>query len=237
MSNPYFQFKQFTVYQDQCAMKVCADACILGASVAKNNARSILDIGAGTGLLSLILAQKLPSSTIHTVEIDANTAQQAQQNITDSPWSNQIHVFHESIQSYSQTCKEKYDLIVSNPPFFLNHKQSKKHQLNLARHTIQLSFQELIESIQQLLSPQGAFHILLPVYESQLLESVANNYGFYPYQKLLVKNQPQSIPHRAILSYQAKQKDLIINELSIRDKNNNYTTDYVELMKDFYLFF
>jgi tRNA1Val (adenine37-N6)-methyltransferase len=171
-----FQFKQFTIHQDQCAMKVSTDACILGAWVDVAQAENILDIGAGTGLLSLMMAQR-STACIDAVELDTPAFEQAKSNIAESNWGDRVEVFLGKIQDFSSD--KKYDYIVSNPPFYQNHLKSEKVQKNQAHHTETLSFEELLDSVLRLRTTSGKFAVLLPAYEAKVLEDLAVSKGFF----------------------------------------------------------
>jgi tRNA1Val (adenine37-N6)-methyltransferase len=164
MANPFFQFKQFTVFHDQCAMKVTTDACLFGAWVAKKmseknwNEKKMLDIGTGSGLLSLMIAQQ-NNLFIDAVEIDIFAAKQAKENLASSPYADRLRLFPCNILAFEQT---GYDCIVSNPPFYENELISPKQEKNIARHSQQLSLKDLIASINQKLNADGIFFLLLP---------------------------------------------------------------------------
>ncbi|HRH61625.1 MAG TPA: methyltransferase, partial [Chitinophagaceae bacterium] len=179
MSNNYFRFKQFTIHQDKCAMKVCTDACLFGSLITQflisnHNLLHVLDIGAGTGLLSLMYAQKNSAAIIHAVEIDEGAAQQAIENFTVSPWKERLELHNTSIQQFSNTVIQQYNLIISNPPFFENDLKSGNHKRNLALHSSELSFEELLEAISKLLAADGVFAVLVPYHRAdEMLELAA----------------------------------------------------------------
>ena len=143
MANSYFEFKKFKIYQDRSAFKVTTDACILGAYVHALNPDSICDIGTGTGIIALMLAQKYPGSTIDAVEIDRSSAIQAQENVKASPWSEKISIFNQSIQDFSIHNKRKYNLIVCNPPYYEDHLRPKDNQRHLAMHNYKISMKSI----------------------------------------------------------------------------------------------
>lgn len=165
MANTYFSFKSFTVHQEKAAMKVCTDACLFGAWTSlhaiKPDTKQILDIGTGTGLLSLMLAQ-FTNATIDAVEIDENAAMQAKENFIASPWKDQLFVHHESMEDYLHRQNNKFDLIISNPPFFENQLKSSQHNRNLAMHSQQFSFNLLAKGMADLLSDKGIGALLIP---------------------------------------------------------------------------
>src|ERR1700761_704251 len=201
MSNPYFRFKQFTIYQDRCAMKVCTDACILGAWFADKAPAwsSVLDIGSGTGLLMLMLAQK-HKGDIRGIELDLECFRQLQENIGQSPWRQKLRVFPGDARSFS--FPGKFDFIISNPPFYENDLPAVTEAANLARHSKELTLSELLEVIDANLSPQGSFGVLLPYHRTAWFEELAfSRYGFSLVEKLLIRQTPRHDFFRSILYF------------------------------------
>ncbi|QHL87270.1 methyltransferase [Nibribacter ruber] len=238
MANDYFQFKQFLIKQDQCAMKVCTDSCVLGASVEVDGATRVLDIGAGTGLLSLMVAQRTSEETqIEAVEIDAAAAQQAKTNISASPWANRIQLHAQSLQEFAQTQPEPFDVIISNPPFFQASLKSADSAKNVAKHTETLSFNELLQFAHQYLTPSGRLHILLPPHEAKVLEREAHRLGFHTYHILWLEATPGGKLLRAIHSYAKTPAALSQTRLAVREKDNAYTAEFQALLRPFYLIF
>ena len=235
MSNSYFQFKQFRIQQDQCAMKVCTDACILGAWFAEKipSLSSVLDIGSGTGLLMLMLAQK-NKSEIDGIEVDLNAYKQQKENIEQSPWKNQLHAFPGDIRSFSFS--GKYDFIISNPPFYENDLQSVSSSRNLAMHSKELRLQELLLAIDANLDPGGSFGILIPYHRLNEFEGLAYELKFYPNEKLFIQQTPNHEYFRVVLHLSRNQEDFIDEStLTIQQEDGGYTNEFVELMKDYYL--
>lgn len=219
-------------------MKVCTDACILGAYIDVSERRRILDIGAGTGLLSLMMAQRTESK-IDAVEIDENAYNQALENIIESPFGNQIKLYHSSIQGFAKGYENEYDLIISNPPFFQNSLKSPDNQANKAHHDTTLTFEELISSIKKLLASRGIFMVLLPPFEMQRFEKIATQNEFFLHKKLKVRHSSKHKIFREICSF-SYQKTAIIseNELNIyEDDNKTYSENFKSLLKDYYLIF
>lgn len=236
--NQSFQFKQFIVKQDRTAMKVCTEACILGSYVAVSEANKILDIGTGTGLLALMLAQRATKNAIiHAVEIDQEAFEQAQENIQNSPFASKIQVFHQAIQGFASHCAEQYDLIVSNPPFYQQHLRSANSKRNQALHAQTLTFSELSSAVTQLLAPTGTFVVLLPVFETQQLTELLSKQNLFPQQQLVIKNQADGGIFRLITAFGFKEKTIKSSELFIRDKTSEYSNEFVALLKDYYLIF
>ena len=180
-----FTFKQFTINQDRCAMKVCTDACILGASTDVENVSKILDIGTGTGLLSLMIAQRT-NAQIDAVEIDEDAYQQAVMNVQESVFASKIRVHHQRIQDC--LVEDSYDLIISNPPFYQQSLKSADAKVNRALHTVELSFDDIIDSSIRLLSPNGKFVVLLPPFEMEKLIQIAKKKGLYLSKKMLIRH-------------------------------------------------
>ena len=234
MSNTYFQFKQFKIEQDKCAMKVCTDSCLFGAWLhVEENVTTILDIGCGTGLLSLMLAQKT-AAKIDAVEIDASAYLQAKQNIESSIFSNNISIFNEDILQFS--AHEKYDFIVCNPPFYENEKVSETHGEKLAKHSLKLTLENLIQKIKKLLHTNGKFAILLPYFRAIEFENKCNTNQLYIERKLLLKQTPTHTYFRVcyMVGLQ-KTKEIQLDTLTIKDENNEYTSSFISLLKPYYL--
>lgn len=243
MANAYFQFKQFRIEQDRCAMKVSTDACILGAYTAQSiqqNTHYVLDIGTGTGLLSLMLAQAMQAQ-ITAIEIDENAYLQAKVNFEASKWAGRLQIFHQAVQNFStpiQKTREKFDLIICNPPFFVDSLKSPQKEKNLARHTDSLSFEDLLNCSDRLASKNAKFIVLLPVAESLLLEKELRkgNYNFFILEKLFIEDNPNKPPHRVILTLGREEKVLVEKILTVKDIAGSYTTDFIRLMKEYYLY-
>lgn len=249
MPNTYFQFKKFRIEQADCAMKVSTDACILGAYVAKNYAQSpktILDIGAGTGLLSLMLAQA-SQANITAVEIDEKSFLQAKSNFANSNWTSRLYIFYQSFQEYAKAFSPtlSYDLLICNPPFFVNSLKSEKKEKNLARHTDSLPFEDLLIGAEKLTHQGSLFIVLLPVRESEIFENILQDFYlqstyFQVIEKLFISDNPSTKPHRVILTLkklsQNHDSEIITKLLTIKDATGAYTSDFVDLMKDYYLY-
>ena len=233
MSNDYFQFKKFRIEQSKSAMKVCTDACILGAFTNPGKAKRILDIGTGTGLLSLMLAQKSPAM-IDAVEIEQNAFEQARENIFESSWKAQITVHHTSIQAFFKD-HASYDLIISNPPFFKNQLKSPTLSKNIALHNEALSFEELMQAVARLLKQDGKFYVLLPAYESELLIKEGLPYQLHLNKKLNIKDRKKSALLRIISIFSFTESPIEELELIIKNEQGEYTEDFVKLLKEYYL--
>ncbi len=262
MSNPYFQFKQFTIYQDRCAMKVTTDASLFGAWVAgqlgswavgqsgslqSGNQQSgswavgsrtignIMDIGTGTGLLSLMVAQKNPLVRIDAIEIDAEAAAQAKENFDDSTWDERVTIMNIDARTFIP--EAKYDCIISNPPFYENELRSPDSKKNIARHE-GLELKELLGIIKNNLFPDGRFYLLLPYKRNPDIKDLLGKHELAILQMVFVR---QSITHdyfRIMLMGKLKNNEPVetmIDEISIRDDQEQYTKEFIGLLKDYYL--
>ena len=161
MSNPFFKFKRFTVYHDRCAMKVGTDGVLLGAWTDVEGVRSVLDVGTGTGLIALMLSQRCDAA-VQAIDIDEDAVIQARENVKNSPWPEQIEVRQEDVREFAETCGRRFDLIVSNPPYFTEKVMCPEQRRNAARHTEGLAFSELAAAVSALLAEQGRFSVVLP---------------------------------------------------------------------------
>ena len=235
MSNPYFQFKQFTIVQEKGAMKVTTDACIQGAWTpvlpAINN---VLDIGAGTGLLSLMLAQRNPNISIDGIESDTHAANEARDNVMSSPWKDRINISAGDVRTY--TFQHKYDLIISNPPFFNNSLLGKERNKNIARHTLSLSYVELLKVMEDYLEADGYFSVMLPSAEYLQWKSLAKANNWFERSTLSIRHRDQASANRVVGIF-CKNEIAAVNqdELIIMDDSDNYTQDFTDLLSPFYL--
>ncbi|KEO73713.1 tRNA1(Val) (adenine(37)-N6)-methyltransferase [Anditalea andensis] len=235
-----FTFKQFIVKQDQCALKVNTDAVLLGALAETVQPEDILDIGAGTGVISLMLAQRYPYSNLSSVEIEYKAFLQAKDNFENSPWSDRMQVFHIPFQEYvnSLNGSKKYDLIVSNPPYYHNHLKSLTLEKNIALHSDLLTFEELSVGIAELLSPQGKFYAILPPVQMKRLEICLSKQGLYPHEIVEVKDRPATKPIRLITSFAFGASTSPYHvKMNIKDDNGNYAETYASLLQDFLIIF
>lgn len=219
-------------------MKVCTDACLFGAvsaaAMAEMNDIAVLDIGAGTGLLSLMTAQKNNTAIIDAVEVDEAAATQATENFVASPWKDKLTVHHTAVQQF--TAAHSFGFIISNPPFFENDLRSDDGKRNLALHSAALSLEELLDNIDRLLATDGTFGVLLPYHRSNYFEKLAVAKGFHPTQKTLVKQTPKHGYFRSILFFSKIETATSSNEITIRDADNNYSHAFTQLLKDYYLY-
>lgn len=237
--NSFFRFKQFTVNQDKCAMKVCTDACVLGAWADLEGSGKILDIGTGTGLLALMVAQRNTFSEIDAVELDPDAFSQAVGNVEKSAFHSRINVVNSSIQDF--VTDEKYECIITNPPFFQSDLLSPHVKKNQAHHAVSLSFDELLISMERLLSQTGRYNILLPTDESEIFNKKVAGLGWVMSRKLILCHDPTKKPFRQLMTFQRNQTiglQVVIENLYIFEKDGKtYSPEFKELMKDFYLIF
>ena len=234
MPNTFFRFREFTIHQDKSVMKVCTDACILGAWSARRirNEKKILDIGAGTGLLSLMLAQKT-EALIDAIEIDPESAAQARGNITHSPWSDRVRLTEGDIRNC--LLPGDYDFIISNPPFYESDLRSPEERKNRAKHNESLRLDELMVSIRSHLKETGSYTILLPFHRSRYFEQLSLSNDFFLREKLDVRQTNAHLPFRSIclFSYQ-KPEQVSQKELIIKIENGKYSPEFNEMMNDYY---
>jgi tRNA1Val (adenine37-N6)-methyltransferase len=202
--NTHFTFKQFRIDQRDCAMKVSSDGCLFGAWINPNGARRVLDIGTGSGLLALMLAQRAaPETRIDAVEISPQAARMARQNVAGSPFATMIHVYEEPIQQFQPEDAQRYDLIVANPPFFLDALLGKNKARNLARHALEdgLDFIAMLQAVMRLLADDGTFWLLLPPIELQKFSDLASTYGLHELQRVAVSHKPGDPINRLISAF------------------------------------
>jgi len=242
MSNSYFQFKQFTIQQDRCAMKVTTDACLFGAWVAseieygKLQIENVLDIGTGTGLLSLMIAQKNPGTNIYAIEIDKDAATQARENFDTSLWKDKLAILHEDVKDHSFF--EKFDLIISNPPFYEKELKSSTENKNVAHHGESLTLEKLLNVIKNNLNPNGDFFLLLPYKRNEEIKKLFKDHQLAISKILFVR---QSVKHdyfRIILKGKfktQKEDETEFDEISIWDEQQQYIPEFIKLLKDYYL--
>ncbi|KQB42920.1 tRNA1(Val) (adenine(37)-N6)-methyltransferase [Flavobacterium daejeonense] len=232
-----FQFKQFSVDQDRCAMKIGTDGVLLGAwTPIENNPFSILDIGTGTGIIALMLAQRSNAEQIDALEIDEEAYEQATDNFENSPWNDRLFCFHAGLDEFVEEPEDEYDLIVSNPPFYSENYKSNSEQRDLARFQDAMPFEDLVEAADLLLSENGIFSVIIPFKEEENFLALANEYELYPLKITRVKGAPNSEIKRSLLAFSRNKKsDFPVDELIIETARHQYTPEYIELTKEFYL--
>lgn len=232
-----FQFKQFSVEQDRCAMKIGTDGVLLGAwAPLLNNPFSVLDIGAGTGIISLMIAQRSNAQQIDALEIDEDAYEQAVENFENSPWGDRLFCFHAGLDEFMDEPEDEYDLIVSNPPFYTEDYQSGNEQRDLARFSDALPFEDLVEAADLLLSENGIFAVIIPFKEEEKFIALAKDFDLFPMKITRVKGTPSTEIKRSLLAFSRNPaENFLIDELVIETSRHIYTPEYIELTKDFYL--
>ncbi|MCW3122217.1 MAG: methyltransferase [Flavipsychrobacter sp.] len=235
MSNSYFRFKQFNIDQEHCAMKVTTDACIQGAwTPLLPHVHRALDIGAGTGLLSLMLAQRNADITIDAIELDNEAATQASNNVAASSWENRINIIAGDVCTHPFSCR--YDMIISNPPFFNNSLLSDKQNKNLARHTLSLTYTDLLNAISANLSDDGYASVLLPYAEYKIWQSLLLKGGWVEFNRLEICHSPNAAVKRVICVFGKKELEVIQQEtLVIKDTEGKYMPQFTALLSPYYL--
>jgi tRNA1Val (adenine37-N6)-methyltransferase len=233
-----FQFKQFSIQQDRCAMKVGTDGVLLGAwTPIDHKPYSVLDIGAGTGLVALMLAQRCHAEQIDAIEIDENAFEQCVENFENSPWNDRLFCFHASLDDFMDDLEdEEYDLIVSNPPFYSEDYKTESEQRDLARFQDALPFEDLIEAASVLLSENGIFSVIIPYKEEAKFIGLAKECHLFPFKITRVKGTPTTEIKRSMLAFSfTEHPNLTEDEVVIETARHQYTEDYIALTKDFYL--
>ncbi|CAH0334492.1 tRNA1(Val) (adenine(37)-N6)-methyltransferase [Flavobacterium sp. CECT 9288] len=232
-----FTFKQFAVEQDRCAMKIGTDGVLLGAwTPITNNPFSILDIGAGTGIIALMLAQRSNAEQIDALEIDEDAHEQATDNFENSPWSDRLFCYHAGLDEFVEEPEDEYDIIVSNPPFYTEDYKTENEQRDIARFADAMPFDELIEAADLLLSENGIFAVIIPYREEENFIALANEYELYPLKITRVKGSPTTEIKRSLLAFTRKETtNFAVDELIIETARHVYTPEYIALTKDFYL--
>lgn len=232
-----FKLKQFAVAQDRCAMKVGTDAVILGAwTPIDHNPNSILDIGAGTGILSLMLAQRSFAEQIDALEIEENAYEQCTDNFENSPWGDRLFCYHAGLDEFMEEPEDEYDLIISNPPFYTEDFKTENESRDLARFEDALPFEDLVEAADLLLSENGVFSVIIPFKEEVRFVNIAKDFELYPFKITRVKGHVTSEIKRSLLAFSRNEVPKTeLDELVIEIDRHVYTADYINLTKDFYL--
>ncbi len=238
MGNSYFRFKQFTVQQDRAAMKVTTDACLFGAWAIKNilahaEGNDILDIGTGTGLLSLMIAQEV-NAQIDAIDIDKAAAEQAKENTGNSPWKERIHILQGDAREFD--FGKQYDIIISNPPFYENELTSANTRKNTAHHDAGLLINELLSIISLQLKENGRFYLLLPFKRYEEIKTVIHKYGMKLGIVCLVKQSTEHSFFRVLIAGGKKEETIEVEELAIKESTGKYTEEFSRLLKDYYLY-
>jgi tRNA1Val (adenine37-N6)-methyltransferase len=236
MANNYFNFKQFSICQDKSAFKVGTDGVLLGACADIEGVRSILDIGTGTGLISLMLAQRCPAE-ITAIEPDEGSFKQTCENVSRSLWPERIRVVHTTIQNFDPE-EVKFDLIVTNPPYFIDSLKNPDPRKSAARHADSLTPDEILKGVLKFMNEDGSLQLILPYVEGNIFIAEASKYGLYCNSILKIRPLPSSEIRRLILKFSKIQKKPVESFLTIEHgRRHEFTQEYINLTKEFYLKF
>ena len=233
-TRPFF-FKKFALFHHRSTMKIGTDAILLARWVEVSANDDVLDIGTGCGLIPLMLSQK-GIKNADAVEIDTESYEEARQNFANSAWNTQLNAVNDDIRLYSKTCGKKYDLIISNPPFFFGDNIPQKAKKGLARHTNTLSYSDLLSAVKLLLKPNGRFALVLPAIEAVTFKKEAENQGFYLKKEMKIIPIEGKESNRINMQFVVNQVDDIITETFVlRNQDHSFTKEYKDFLKDFYL--
>ena len=248
MANPFFQCKQFIVHQQHTSMKVCTDACLFGAWVSQKtlvqNSNSIVDIGTGTGLLSLMIAQVTETSkaSITAIEIESQAAAEANSNFNISKWSDRLTIVNDAVQNFTASSKGLlFNIVISNPPFYEGDLKSPDANKNKAAHSTELPWTSLVENVSSLLSDAGSFFVLVPTLRAYTMQKLAEAHQLQLVEEVLVYNDAKHLPFRSFLHFTKaklpidKEISVLRNKVVIKNTDNTYSTAFTELLKDYYL--
>lgn len=231
-----FQFKQFTIEQDRCAMKIGTDGVLLGAWVSiKNNPFAVLDIGAGTGIIALQLAQRSNAEMIDALEIDENAFEQCVDNFENSAWSDRLFCYHASLEEFVEEVDDKYDIIISNPPFYTEDFKTADESRDVARFNDALPFNELIDSASHLLSDKGVFAVIIPRKEEENFIKMASEVNLFPSRICRVRGNETSEEKRSLLEFSFEEKAAKLENIILENSRHDYTEDYKNIVQEFYL--
>lgn len=232
-----FQFKQFSVNHDRCAMKIGTDSVLLGAwCPIDNHPFSVLDIGAGTGILSLMLAQRTHAEQLDAIEIDENAYEQCVENFEASPWSDRLFCFHAGLDEFVDEPEDEYDIIISNPPFYAENYKTENDARDAARFQEALPFEELVEAASLLLSENGIFAVIIPFKEEERFIELCAEAELFPVKVTRVKGSHTTPIVRSLLAFKRYELSVLeADELVIEINRHEYTDEYINLTKEFYL--
>ena len=230
-----FRFKQFAVTQGRCAMKVNTDGVLLGAWADVAEANNILDIGTGTGVIAMMMAQRNSAAQIDAIDIDKEAFKQSTLNFNATPWSERLHPFQSSLQSFNP--EKKYDVVISNPPYFINDYTSENKQINVAKHGVELSYEELVSGIYRLLSDDGKAFLVLPAFNLAIFEAIAQKGNLFITKRDDVIAVSGKQPYVTLLKLEKVPKAYSIGLIQIQYPDNTFTEQYKSITKDFYLKF
>ncbi len=234
--NDIFCFKKFNIHQSRCAMKIGTDGVLLGAwAPISHRPTSILDIGAGTGLIALMLAQRSSAEVIDAIEIDSDAYEQCVDNFEASPWGDRLYGYHASLDEFVAEIDDLYELIVANPPFYSENVSSGNTSRDTARQNKSLPFTELLAGVASLLAPNGKFAVIIPYKEEPFFIKEANEVRLYPNRLLRVKGNPAAGVKRSLMEFSRVDQEIVVDELIIESERHVYTEEYIRLTREFYL--
>lgn len=232
-----FQFKEFTIIQEKSAMKVGTDSILLGSWVQLTDEQSILDMGAGTGVLALLLAQRSEAALIDAVEIEENAHEETVINFENSPWADRLFCYHSSIQDFAKEIDETYDLIIANPPFFEPNKREPISAKSTARQTHALDFYALLEATKLLLNKNGSCAFIVPFEKETSFIELAQNTGLFVQRITRVKDTQKAVFKRSMMQFRFEKTKVYTSELVLKNTDKTYSAEFKEFTKGFYLNF
>ncbi len=235
MGQNTFHFKQFSVKQDRCAMKVNTDGVLLGTWASGRGAARILDIGTGTGVIALMLSQQNPEAKITAIDIDEKAYLQAKENFAASLWNKNLVAQHIGLQNFSN--ETKFDVIISNPPYFIQDYKTEDEAKNVAKHSTALSYDELLEGINRLLSDNGKAFLIIPIFNLPLLQTKAENLEIYLTKLTEVTAVESKPPYVVLIQLERERREVVKSHLLIQKATGEFTQEYKELTKEYYLKF
>jgi tRNA1Val (adenine37-N6)-methyltransferase len=231
-----FHFKQFSIQQDKTAMKVGTDGVLLGAWANLDfNPNSILDIGAGTGLIALMMAQRSDAETIDAIELNDAAYEQTVGNFENSDWADRLFCYHASLDEFTYEIDEKYDFIISNPPFYTSTFKELSEERAMARHSESLTYEELLKSTSKLLTEKGNCAFIIPFEETENFLKIAKEHKLFPNRITCVRGAVNTIVKRSLIQFSFAKRETVFSELTLELSRHNYTEDYKSLVQDFYL--
>ncbi len=230
-----FRFRQFSMHHHRSTMKIGTDAVLLGIWTAVEGATTILDVGTGSGVIALLLASRASHAAIDAVDIDEDSCREAAENFDRSPFKERMRVFHDDFQRFSASRNEKYDLIVSNPPFFVNDMPSSHAKKVLARHTQTMDYRSLLKGAVKLLAPGGNFSLVLPYAQKQFFVSLAAERGLYLQREMLIFPKPCYPPNRINMQFGFEKTGLRSEKFVIRNEDGSFTPMYKAFVGDYYI--
>lgn len=235
MGQKTFHFKQFSIKQDKCAMKVNTDGVLLGAWANGRGATHILDIGTGTGVIALMLAQQNNKAKITAIDIDENAYLESQENFAASLWNKNLNAQHTSLQNFH--IETKFDVIISNPPYFIHDYKTEDEAKNMAKHSTALNYDELLDGINSLLSNQGKAFLIIPIFNLLMFQTKAESFEFYLTKLTEVTAVEGKQPYVVLMQIERKRRALIKSRLLIQTVQGEFAEEYKDLTKEYYLKF